>query len=165
MSANWVRSVSATTRLSARCGSTRSSATPKRTWAKGKARKAKIKITGTAVRTGRRNTKSASRAQKVDSARGFHSDHLSIRCPSNASRAGSTSIAAPTVVTTTAMPANANERRKYCGKTSRLHSATATVAALNRMVRPAVRIVAPIAVVRSGVRTRSSRYRETNSRL
>jgi hypothetical protein len=65
--------------------------------------------------------------------------------PSSISTAGSTMIAVSIVTSVTAMPAYAIDFRKYGGKTSMTASATMTVAPLNRIVRPAVLMVATTA--------------------
>ena len=66
---------------------------------------------------------------------------------------------------TTAMPAKANDRRKYSGKTSRAASDTATVKALKATVRPAVSTVRTTAACGSRPLRSSSRNRETMKRL
>lgn len=65
--------------------------------------------------------------------------------------------AAVAASSTTAIPAYAKERRKYCGKTSIAASETATVRAEKSTVRPAVRRVVRTAVYASAPVASSSR--------
>jgi hypothetical protein len=81
------------------------------------------------------------------------------------SNAGRRSRATPAATSATTAPPSAIDTRKRCGKTARHNIAAATVIPLNSTVRPAVTTVAWIASGAGAPPARSSRKRETNSRL
>ncbi len=153
-----------TTRLDAVAGSTRSSGRPKFTFRNGAPSRRSSATIPIAIGPGRRMTTVARRCQNpVPSALGFrrHSTSESTRLPRTAMNAGSTTTAASAASATTAMPAYANDRRKYSGNTSSAASETPTVSALNSTVRPAVSTDRTTAsCIESPFRT-SSRYLDT----
>ena len=82
----------------------------------------------------------------------------SSRSPSNTMAAGTTTIAANAANATTAMPAYANDWRKYIGNSTIATIDSATVIAENSTVRPAVAMVRTSARSRSAPSASSSRY-------
>ena len=84
-----------------------------------------------------------------------------IRCPRTASPAGSSDSEASIATNTAAMPPYPIERRKPCGNSSRLASASVTVMPETATVRPAVRIVRTTASRTSYPARSSSRNRLT----
>jgi len=87
-------------------------------------------------------------------------DSALTRWPSTASRAGRT-VSAPTIATSTAaMPPKPIERRKTCGKISRLPREIPTVSPENATVRPAV-----VMVARSAVSTSPSAFGSSSRNL
>ena len=106
-----------------------------------------------AIRPGRRITAWASRNQRPSAARS--SPRRASFAPQSAKSAGEMTSAATAATTATVAPAMPIDLRKLCGKTVRVMSAAATVAAEKPTVRPAVPIVTAIAS-RVAPRTASS---------
>jgi hypothetical protein len=115
-----------------------------------------------ATSAGRRITPLASRYQPPAWAGGLT---RLIRRLSSISSDGTMSRALATATTATIAPPRPIETRNRWGKTHRLASAAATVAALNKIVRPVVASVTRSARSASPSRRISSRKRQTRNKL
>jgi hypothetical protein len=143
------RIVSPATLAEVSAGSTRSSMRVSSTFRKGRATTMSSAVTPTATGTGWRMIRSDCRPQNVSSSEVFAARRrtmsLSMRGPSAAKTAGRISTAVSAARPATAIPATANERKYTIGKRKSAASDTATVAAENSTVRPAVCSVRSIA--------------------
>ena len=104
--------------------------------------------TGLGVGSGRPNTRRNSRRTSSESS----------RSPSSTIAAGATRMAAAAANVTTAIPAYANDFRKYIGNNTIATIDSATVSAENSTVRPAVAMVRISASSRVDPAANSSRY-------
>nr|CRL79039.1 hypothetical protein CPGR_05096 [Mycolicibacterium malmesburyense] len=169
--AKLARRSSPTCRADADCGSTRSSGKPHRALRNGAPSTRRNATITSATGTDRRITTFVHRYQKVCSTGlrtgsglpnnrrpNRRTSRASSRSPSSTIAAGATTTAATAANDTTAIPAYANDFRKYIGNSTIATMDSATVIAENNTVRPAVAMVRTKADSRSAPSAISSRY-------